>query len=94
PAVPAGPGGVAVAQLGGGPLPPAATTLAVGPEGGWAPEELALGLPAVGLGPWVLRAETAAVAAGAVMAALRAGTVVGRQGVPAEGRHPEVGEST
>ena len=36
----------------------------VGPEGGWAPEELALDVPQVGLGPGVLRTETAAVAAG------------------------------
>jgi hypothetical protein len=85
---------VALAQLGGDPPSARATTLAVGPEGGWAPEELALGLPSVGLGPWVLRAETAAVAAGALMAALRAGTVVGRQGAPAGGRCPDMGEST
>ena len=48
--------------------------LAVGPEGGWAPDELALfaasgWLPA-SLGPRILRAETAALAALAVTAAL------------------------
>jgi 16S rRNA (uracil1498-N3)-methyltransferase len=47
--------------------------LAVGPEGGWAPEEEALfdsnGWRAVSLGPRILRAETAAIAALAVAAA-------------------------
>ena len=47
----------------------------VGPEGGWSPDEEGRGLPRVGLGPQVLRAETAAVAAGAVLAVLRAGLV-------------------
>ena len=45
----------------------------VGPEGGWSDDERACGLPAVGLGRHVLRAETAAVAAGVVLSALRAG---------------------
>jgi 16S rRNA (uracil1498-N3)-methyltransferase len=45
----------------------------VGPEGGWADEEAALGLPEVALGPHVMRAETAAVAAGALLVALRSG---------------------
>jgi 16S rRNA (uracil1498-N3)-methyltransferase len=49
--------------------------LAVGPEGGWDPDELARYGPGVGLGPTVLRAETAAVAAGAVLCALRSGMV-------------------
>jgi 16S rRNA (uracil1498-N3)-methyltransferase len=47
----------------------------VGPEGGWSPAELDAGLPLVGLGPHVLRAETAAVAAGLLLAGLRAGLV-------------------
>jgi 16S rRNA (uracil1498-N3)-methyltransferase len=51
-------------------------TLLVGPEGGWADDELEAagraGLPHVGLGDHVLRAETAAVAAGALLAAERA----------------------
>ena len=46
--------------------------IAVGPEGGWAPEEEALfdanGWRAVSLGPRILRAETAAVTAMAVIA--------------------------
>lgn len=47
--------------------------IAIGPEGGWAPDEEALfdanGWRAVSLGPRILRAETAAVAALAVVAA-------------------------
>lgn len=46
-----------------------------GPEGGWAPEEVAVDLPVVDLGDAVLRAETAAIAAGAVLGALRSGLV-------------------
>ncbi len=48
--------------------------LAIGPEGGWAPEEEALfdanGWMAVSLGPRILRAETAAIAALSVVASL------------------------
>ena len=48
--------------------------LAVGPEGGWAAEEEALfddeGWKAVSLGPRILRAETAAITATAVVAAM------------------------
>jgi 16S rRNA (uracil1498-N3)-methyltransferase len=47
----------------------------VGPEGGWSPAELEADIPHVGLGPHVLRAETAAVAAGLLLAGLRAGVV-------------------
>ena len=46
--------------------------IAIGPEGGWAPNEEALfdanGWKAVSLGPRILRAETAAIAALAVLA--------------------------
>ena len=48
--------------------------LAIGPEGGWAPEELALfheaGWQAATLGPQILRTETAAISALAVVAAM------------------------
>jgi 16S rRNA (uracil1498-N3)-methyltransferase len=48
--------------------------VAIGPEGGWAPEEGALfdanGWRAVSLGPRILRAETAAIAALAVIASM------------------------
>jgi 16S rRNA (uracil1498-N3)-methyltransferase len=47
----------------------------VGPEGGWSPAELLVDIPHVGLGPHVLRAETAAVAAGLLLSGLRAGVV-------------------
>jgi 16S rRNA (uracil1498-N3)-methyltransferase len=49
----------------GEPLPaetPEVITVAIGPEGGWAPEELGLGLPRIGLGRTTLRVETAALA--------------------------------
>ena len=55
-------------------------TVLVGPVGGWSDAELALYLPWVGLGPGVLRAETAAVAAGVLLAALRSGLVHGHVG--------------
>lgn len=69
--------GLALAEPGGGALGPGVTGIAVGPEGGWAPEELAgaAGRPTVSLGRHVLRAETAAIAAGVLLAAQRAGTV-------------------
>ena len=50
--------------------------LAIGPEGGWDDDERrAFGRP-VGLGPTVLRAETAAVVAGALLCGLRSGLVL------------------
>jgi 16S rRNA (uracil1498-N3)-methyltransferase len=47
--------------------------LVVGPEGGFAPEDLEalVGARTVGVGPHVLRAETAAVAVAAVLSAAR-----------------------
>jgi 16S rRNA (uracil1498-N3)-methyltransferase len=50
-------------------------TLLVGPEGGWTDEEQAVGLPTVGLGDHVLRAETAAIVGGSLLCALRVGVV-------------------
>jgi 16S rRNA (uracil1498-N3)-methyltransferase len=47
----------------------------IGPEGGWTPEERASGLPTVRLGAHVLRAETAAITAGAILTALRGGVL-------------------
>jgi 16S rRNA (uracil1498-N3)-methyltransferase len=69
------PGEVVLAQLSGDPPTVAQHVVAVGPEGGWSTEELASGLPTVGFGLSVLRAETAAVTAGALLASLRMGTV-------------------
>ena len=64
-----------LAHPGGGPPSLAHPVIAVGPEGGWDDDELGLAAGTVGLGPTVLRAETAAVAAGTVLCALRSGLV-------------------
>jgi 16S rRNA (uracil1498-N3)-methyltransferase len=69
------PGQVVLAQLSGDRPSAAQRVVAVGPEGGWSSDELASGLPTVGFGLSVLRAETAAVTAGALMVSLRTGTV-------------------
>lgn len=71
----AGLAGAAIADLGGGPPSLDHPVVLVGPEGGWADEERAVRLPAVALGGAVLRAETAAVTAAALLAALRTGLV-------------------
>jgi 16S rRNA (uracil1498-N3)-methyltransferase len=78
-----GPGEVVLAQLSGDRPTEAQRVVAVGPEGGWSTEELASGLPTVGFGLSVLRAETAAVTAGALLASLRTGTVAAAGGSPA-----------
>ena len=59
------------AEPGARPLVPADTTVAIGPEGGWSPEELSLAGDTVSLGPHVLRVETAAVVATALLVAGR-----------------------
>ena len=75
---------VAMADMSGGPMAPSVQSVAVGPEGGWSEAELALararsggsgGASVVSLGDTVLRAETAAVAAGVLLTARRAGLV-------------------
>ena len=70
-----GPGEVVLAQLSGDRPTLAQRVVAVGPEGGWSEAELASGLPTVGFGLSVLRAETAAVTAAALLVSLRTGTV-------------------
>ncbi len=54
--------------------PSAAVALAIGPEGGWTPEELQLftdhAWRSVTLGPRILRAETAAIAATAIVSSI------------------------
>lgn len=67
--------GASAADRGGGPPSLERPTVLVGPEGGWSEVERRQLPPVVGFGPTVLRAETAAVAAGAVLAGLRAGVV-------------------
>ena len=69
------PGEVVLAQLSGDRPRATQRVVAVGPEGGWSAAELGSGLPTVGFGLSVLRAETAAVTAGALMVSLRTGTV-------------------
>jgi len=68
-------GDVVLAQLSGDRLQASQRVVAVGPEGGWSADELGSGLPTVGFGLSVLRAETAAVTAAALMVSLRTGTV-------------------
>ena len=63
----------ALAVAGGDPPSLDRPLVLVGPEGGWDDDELAAGLPTVGLGPNVLRTETAAVVAGTLLVALRSG---------------------
>jgi len=59
--------GMAAAEPDGRALTRRDQALAVGPEGGWSPDELALAAERVSLGETVLRVETAAVVAGALL---------------------------
>lgn len=65
--------GAALADFSGGPPTLRLPLVLVGPEGGWSDEERAADVPRVCLGPHVLRAETAALVAGALLCGLRAG---------------------
>lgn len=65
------PGGQPIATL-GAPV----TAVAVGPEGGWSPAELAMGFRTIALSRSVLRSDTAAVTAGAIAGALRSRLVM------------------
>ena len=67
--------GAALAHPGGGPPALAEPVVLVGPEGGWDDAELAAAPALTGLGPTVLRTETAALVAGTLLCALRAGVV-------------------
>lgn len=67
--------GAALAKADGGPPSLVRPVVLVGPEGGWSPAEEAAGTAAVRLADHVLRAETAAVTAGALLSALRSGIV-------------------
>jgi 16S rRNA (uracil1498-N3)-methyltransferase len=66
--------GLVLAEPGGGAPDLTRPTVLIGPEGGWTPEELAVGFPHVGLLPTVLRTETAAVVAATLLLALRHAT--------------------
>lgn len=62
---------VALAAPGAGPVDAAVSSIFVGPEGGFTADELELAPHVVGLPGYVLRTETAAVAAGVLLAACR-----------------------
>jgi 16S rRNA (uracil1498-N3)-methyltransferase len=68
-------GSMALAQRGGRPPSLRWPTVLIGPEGGWSPAELALGNPIVSFSDSVLRAETASITVGGVLAALRSGLI-------------------
>lgn len=74
--------GACLADAGGSAPSLERPVILVGPEGGWTDAERSAGLPAVGLGPHVLRAETAAITAGAVLVALREGLVLHAGSLP------------
>ena len=76
------PFGTAVPQPGGGPISPNYRNVMIGPEGGWTDEELACGAPSVGLGPQVLRVETAALVASTLLVALRSRLVLAADSAP------------
>jgi 16S rRNA (uracil1498-N3)-methyltransferase len=71
--------GMAIADKEGAPPGIGLAGALIGPEGGWTDEEraqaAAIGAPAIALGGHVLRAETAAFTAAALLAALRLGLV-------------------
>lgn len=66
--------GACRAQVGGGRLELGQLVM-VGPEGGWDSAELDVDIPDVSLGDGVLRAETAAIAVGTLLSALRFGLI-------------------
>ncbi len=72
--------------------PGARRTLAIGPEGGWIPQEVATfsahGFRPVALGPWILRVETALVAALAQLALLERWRPVPAPQLPADPLFP------
>lgn len=68
--------GVARAAVGAGPISPGTRNVMIGPEGGWSPSEVAMPLPTVGLGPQVLRTETAAIAASTLLVLVRSQLVL------------------
>jgi 16S rRNA (uracil1498-N3)-methyltransferase len=65
---------LAVAEPGGALLDSSVRLVLVGPEGGWTTEELA-DRRTIGLGPTVLRSETAAIVAGTLLTARRDGRI-------------------
>jgi len=72
--------GVVLADASGEPPSLAGPFVAVGPEGGWSDEERRVLLPRVRLATTVLRAETAAIAAGVLLTSMRATIVLESHG--------------
>ncbi|MBK5223037.1 MAG: 16S rRNA (uracil(1498)-N(3))-methyltransferase [Acidimicrobiia bacterium] len=70
--------GVARADMGGRPAALGRPVVLIGPEGGWTDAECELVPDAIGLGDYVLRAETAALAAATVLTAQRGGSTLNR----------------
>jgi 16S rRNA (uracil1498-N3)-methyltransferase len=66
--------GAVLAERGGAHTLRAGAVVMVGPEGGWSPAEQGAGISRIGLGPNVLRAETAAIVAAALLMAGRDAT--------------------
>lgn len=64
--------GVVMAAPGGQPPSLDRSVVLIGPEGGWTAGELETDVPSMALAPHILRSETAAVTAVALLAALRA----------------------
>jgi len=62
-----------MADMSGRPLGSSDLVVVIGPEGGWTSEERAADMPVVKLATPVLRAETAAITAGALLTAIRDG---------------------
>jgi 16S rRNA (uracil1498-N3)-methyltransferase len=75
----AGGASLAVAEPGSPPLRPGMTHLLVGPEGGFVAEELDLVATRVRIATLILRTETAAIAAGCLLTAMRDGIGAGVQ---------------
>jgi 16S rRNA (uracil1498-N3)-methyltransferase len=67
----AGVDGACLADLEGGSPSLDRPAVLVGPEGGWTEDERSVGIPLVRFGGHVLRAETAAITAGAILTTLR-----------------------
>lgn len=67
--------GATLADAGGHPPSLHRPVVLVGPEGGWTDAERSAGLAMAALGPHVLRAETAAIVAGALLIGLRKGLI-------------------
>lgn len=74
--------GTARGDVNGGPITPATRSVMIGPEGGWSATEAAAALPSVGLGPQVLRTETAAVVASTLLVAIRSRLVLAVSAAP------------